>query len=40
MGQGRPEPGEGAMQIGFTLDIYSDLETVFSWIANPDKAMV
>ena len=28
------------MQIGFTLDIYSDLETVFSWIANPDKAMV
>jgi uncharacterized protein YndB with AHSA1/START domain len=28
------------MQIGFTLDIQSDLETVFSWIANPDKAMV
>jgi uncharacterized protein YndB with AHSA1/START domain len=31
---------EQTMQIFFSMDIKSDLETVFSWLANPEKAKV
>jgi uncharacterized protein YndB with AHSA1/START domain len=33
-------PSEFAMQINYTIEIESNPETVFSWLAKPEKAMV